>query len=79
MTSVLANIHAELSEAWEAYREHKPMVYSGCALGLACTDAAASGRACLECTIDAANAGDPCVHATDKPEGIAIELIPDNT
>jgi NTP pyrophosphatase (non-canonical NTP hydrolase) len=74
MTSVLTNIHGELSEAWEAYRDHRPMIYSGCAIGLACSDATFSELACPECTIDAADASDSCKHATGKPEGIAIEL-----
>jgi hypothetical protein len=50
------------------------MVYSGCALGLSCTDATVSGLSCPERTVDAVDSGDACAHATGKPEGIAIEL-----
>lgn len=74
MTSVLTNIHSELSEAWEAYRDHRPMLCSGCALGLSCTDATFGGLVCPERSIEAADASAPCMHATGKPEGIAIEL-----
>ena len=60
MASVLVNIHAELSEAWEAFRNHKPMLWHAC--GQNKTD-----TLCTACTTG-------CTPMSAKPEGIAIEL-----
>ena len=60
MTSVLTNIHAELSEAWEAFRNRKPMLWHACGLNEADT-------LCTGCTTG-------CTQMDAKPEGIAIEL-----
>ncbi len=60
MTSVLANIHAELSEAWEAYRNHKPLRWHACGQNGADT-------LCTGCMPG-------CTQMAAKPEGIAIEL-----
>lgn len=70
MTSVLTNIHSELSEAWEAYRDHRPMVYFPCNDGSVCWEEENKGGTC----IDKALENDRCYHKSNKPEGIAIEL-----
>lgn len=60
--AVCANIHAELSEAWEEYRNKHPMIWYACGIDEA-------GTVCIEnaCQID-------CPSKGDKPEGIAVEL-----
>ncbi|MEA4999659.1 MAG: hypothetical protein VB087_09765 [Candidatus Limiplasma sp.] len=60
MTAVLTNIHAEFSEAWEAFRDHRPMLWHACGLNEADT-------LCTGCTTG-------CTQMSVKPEGIAIEL-----
>ncbi len=70
MASVLVNIHAELSEAWEEFRNHRPMVYYPCNDGSVCWEEENEGGTC----IDKALENDRCYHKSRKPEGIAIEL-----
>ncbi len=71
MTSVLTNIHSELSEAWEAYRDHRPMVYYPCSERGMCSDELIVNQSCSWLNPD--ENGD-CKGRSNKPEGIAIEL-----
>ena len=71
MPSVLANIHAELSEAWEAYREHRPMVYYPCNISsMQRNDERKNGG----CAGKTAEENGSIAYPEQKPEGIAIEL-----
>jgi len=69
LASVINNIHAELSEAWEEYRKGRPMCYFECEN---IKDDDRFGRPCSPCGYGKPEG--PCDRRGEKPEGIAVEL-----
>lgn len=63
---LIAAIHSEISEAFEEWRDRRPMVWHECVLDLMC-----DGNGCS----DGFDPNDECKYRGPEPHGIAEELI----